>query len=171
MFDVTSKYRRQLDMFHFVCGVHILVTQPVFVGLVDPLHFLTFNSTQSNNFMLKYSTDVYFILITSNTSNLTHSGQFTLHKLMVMVVLWVGWMGHQHSPPESSSWWLQRLGFLEHAVFSGLEVSPVPFLVPREEARPLELPSVPLWVQCHPDDKGVVCRYVQYVKEYHQWPV
>ena len=73
-----------------------------------------------------------------------------------MVVLWVRWMGLQHSPPESSSWWLQSLGFLEHAVFSGFVVSPVPFPVTREEVSPLELPSVPLWFQYHPDEKGVV---------------
>ena len=35
-------------------------------GSGGSLHFLAFNSTQSNNFMLKYSTDVYFILITNN---------------------------------------------------------------------------------------------------------
>lgn len=46
-----------------LCGVHIFVTQQVFVGLVDLLHFMGFDSTQSNNFMLKYSTDVYFIPI------------------------------------------------------------------------------------------------------------
>ena len=63
------------------------------------------------------------------------------------------------------------MGFLEHAVFSGFEVSPVPFPVLREEASPLELPSVPPWAQCHTDDRGVVCRDFQYVKEYHQWPV
>ena len=82
----------------------------------------------------------------------SHSGQFTLHKLILMVILRVGWMGCRHSPPESSSGWLQRLGFLEHVVFSWFEFSPVPFPVPREKASSLELPSVPLWVQCHPDE-------------------
>lgn len=50
--------------------VHIFITQAVFVGLVDPLHFWIFNSTQSNNFMLKYSTDVYFIPVTSNINRI-----------------------------------------------------------------------------------------------------
>ena len=30
------------------------------MGLVDPLPFLVFKTTQSSNFMLKYSTDAYF---------------------------------------------------------------------------------------------------------------
>ena len=39
------------------------------VGLVDPLDFWVFNSTQSNNFMVKYSTDIYFIPIRSNMNS------------------------------------------------------------------------------------------------------
>ena len=39
------------------------------VGLLDPLYFGVFNSTKSNNFMLKYSTDVYFIPIRSNINS------------------------------------------------------------------------------------------------------
>ena len=39
------------------------------VGLVDPLYFWVFNSTQSNYFMLKYSKDIYFTLLQMFTSS------------------------------------------------------------------------------------------------------
>lgn len=52
-----------------LCGVSIFVTQPVFMGLVDPLEFWVFKTTQSNNFMLKYSTDAYFIPVTSHMNS------------------------------------------------------------------------------------------------------
>src|SRR4029434_5318669 len=35
---------------------------------------------------------------------------------------------------------------------------------------PLELPSLPLRVQCHPGDKGVVRQDVKNVKENRPWP-
>lgn len=35
-----------------------------------------------------------------------------------------------------------------------------------KESPPLELPFVPFWVQCHPDDKSAVL----YIEEYHNWP-
>ena len=66
----------------------------------------------STNLQMKQGFSWLLIFIYLNfIRNLTHSGQFTQHKLTVM---WVEWIGHQHSPPESSSWWLQSLGFLGH---------------------------------------------------------
>ena len=37
-----------VDFNNPLCGVDILLTQPVFVGLVDPMHFGGLYSSQSN---------------------------------------------------------------------------------------------------------------------------
>lgn len=67
-------------------------------------------------------------------------GMSVRHKLqqhhtltLQMLVLKVRWVGHQHSPPETSSRWLQRLECWYHVIFSGFEVSPVPIPVPSEK--------------------------------------
>ncbi len=67
------EYTNTLEKSSFLfnpCVVFIfLLLSQVFVGLVDPLHFGVFNSTQLKKIMLKYSTDVYFIPITSNINS------------------------------------------------------------------------------------------------------
>jgi hypothetical protein len=54
--------------------------------------------------------------------------------LLELLALWVGRMGHQHPPPESSSRRLQKLESLGYVASSEFEVLPMPYPAPWERA-------------------------------------
>ena len=62
-------------------------------GSGGPTAFLGFNSTQSNYFMLKYSTDVYFISITSYTNNMVNISPFTFVINVIKITLMINLTG------------------------------------------------------------------------------
>ena len=101
-----------------------------------------------------------------------HTQQHNSHLLPVMelLVLWVRWMGTSilllnpsHNGCRSWGHWdkLPPLDLRSYQCLAQLL---------EKELSPLELPSVSIWVQRHPDDKCIVRWDVQYVEEYHKRP-
>lgn len=92
--------------------------------------------------------DLFYLFLKSHTPN--NCNRTLTCKLEVVIVgdLHVG----QLEPLLFSSLWLEKLGSWSF----GCAVSPVPFLASQGKTPCLELPLVPLWVDCHPDCKCII---------------
>lgn len=78
--------------------------------------------------------------------------------LLQMVVLLVRWMVHQHSVPVSCSCYRGWRGVLEHAVFSGFDIPPVPKLVQ---------PGIINWIE---SEMKIRIELLMHMSNCHRWP-